>query len=347
MCRSRSQSPSALRVLAGTLGVGLLAYLVFRVGPGMLLRQALKIGWGMLLIITLAGTSHLIKTCAWRLTFRREFRSSVSLWRAFRLRLISEAVGQFGLAGQVLGEGVRVSLLGRSVPVAMGVSSATIDRGLYTISAAVVGMAGLIGAALLFPLSHIWRVLTLAFAGGMFVFVLILVVAVWRHWPVLSAAVRGLRGVPRLRNRLQSAEQTMYDAEQELFSFHHEAPSAFWKSFALNITSQVVAVLEVYLILMFLGSRITFASAFVFEGFTKLVNAIGGLVPGNIGTYEGGSMLIAKLFRVSSASGLSLGFCRRVRALFWASMGALCLLTMSRKDHSDPNPELASAEGSC
>jgi len=345
MSKRRPQSPSALRVLAGTLGVGLLAYLVFRVGPGMLLRQALKIGWGMLLIITLGGISHLVKTCAWQLTFRQEFRSSVSLWRAFRLRLISEAVGQFGLAGQVLGEGMRVSLLGPSVPVAMGVSSATIDRGLYTISAAIVGMAGLIGAALLFPLSHLWRVLTLAFAGGMFVFVSILVVAVWCQWPVLSSAVRRLRGVPRLRNRLNSAEQTMYDAEKELFSFHHEAPSAFWTSFALNIISQVLAVLEVYLILMFLGSKIGFASAFVFEGFTKLVNAVGGLIPGNIGTYEGGSMLIAKLFRVSAASGLSLGFCRRARALFWAGLGALCLVTMSQKNHSNPNPKLASAEG--
>jgi len=347
VCRPASKHASAFRVFAGAVGVGLLAYLVFRVGPGMLLKQTLKVGWRMLLIVFLGGVAHLVKTWAWRFTFRREFRGSIPLWRAFRLRLISEAIGQFGLAGQVVGEGMRVSLLGPSVPVAVGISSATIDRGLYTVSAAIVGIAGLIGAALLFPLSHVWKLLTFGFAAGMSGFVLMLVIAVRRQWPLLSLVLRGLRGLPGLRTRLHGAEHTMRSAEQELFTFQREAPQAFWGSFTLNVGSQVLAVLEVYLLLMFMGSRIGFLNAFVFEGFTKLVNTIGGLVPGNVGTYEGGSMLIAKLFHVSAAVGLSLGFCRRARALFWAGIGALCLIAMSQKNHANPNPELASAEGTC
>ena len=347
MSRVRSQHSSVLRILAGIVGAGLLAYLVFRVGPGMLLKQTSKVGWGIVVIFWLGGISHLGKTWAWRLTFRSEFRDSIPLWRAFRLRLISEAIGQFGLAGQVLGEGMRVSLLGTSVPVAVGISSATLDRGLYTVSAAIVGTAGLIGAALLFPLSHIWKMCAFACAGGMFAFVLLLIVAVRRQWPVLSIVIRVLRGVPGLQNRLQGAGQTMQSAERELFNFHAHAPQAFWTSFTLNMISQVLAVLEVYLLLRFMGSSMKFFSAFVFEGFTKLVNAVGGLIPGNVGTYEGGSMLIAKLFRVSAATGLSLGFCRRVRALFWAGLGALCLIGTAQKKHCDARAELASAEASC
>ena len=347
MSRVPSQNSSTLRLLAGVIGVALLAYLVFRVGPGMLLKQTLKVGWGMLIILLLGGVAHLIKTWAWRLTFPRKFRKAIPLWRGFRLRLISEAIGQFGLAGQVLGEGMRVSLLGSTVPVATGISSATIDRGLYTISAAIVGIAGLIGAVLLLPLSHMWKVCTFGFAGAMLAFVLILVVAVQRQWPLLSVVIRCLQGLPKVGNRLKSAEHTMQSAEQELFSFHREAPQAFWASFNLNIASQLLAVGEVFLILMFMGARTGFLSAFVFEGFTKLVNTVGGLVPGNVGTYEGGSMLIAKLFHVNAASGLSLGFCRRVRALFWAGIGVLCLLYMSRNNHANHGSKLASAEGTC
>ena len=347
MSRARSQTPSGWRILAGILGVGLMAYLVAHVGAGMLLKQMLKVGWGMLLIFFLGGVAHLIKTWAWRLTFHRESRKAIPLWRGFRLRLISEAIGQFGLAGQVLGEGMRVSLLDPSVPVAAGISSATIDRGLYTISAAIVGIAGLIGAALLLPLSHIWKVWTFGFAGAILAFVLMLVVAVRQQWPVLSVIARGLCRLPGLCTRLQDAEQTMQSAEERLFSFHLEAPQAFWMSFALNVLSQILAVLEVYLILMFMGSRTGFLRAFVFEGFTKLVNTVGGLVPGNVGTYEGGTMLIAKLFRVSAASGLSLGFCRRARAFFWAGIGGLCLIYMSQNNHANRGSKLASAEGTC
>jgi len=292
----------------------------------------------MSVILFLGGISHLIKSWAWQLTFPKEFRR-VSLPRAFGLRLISEAIGQFGAAGMVLGEGMRVSLLGSSVPPAVGISSASIDRGLYIFSAAIVGIAGLIGAVLLFPLSTMWRIYALLFAAAMLVFLVVMVVAVRRQWPVLSVVVNGLRRIPALRNRLNGTEQTLYSAEQKLLNFHRQAPTDFWMSFGLNLASQILAVSEVYLLLAFMSSRIGFVSAFVFEGFNKLVSVVGGIVPGNVGTYEGGSMLIGRLFGVSSAAGLAVGVCRRVRGLFWAGVGTLCLIAMSRsvkKENSEP-----------
>jgi Lysylphosphatidylglycerol synthase TM region len=326
-----SQRTSALRVLAAILGIGLLAYLVCRIGPAALLKQTLAVGWGMLLILFLGGVSHLVKACAWRLTIPNHVRS-VSVPRAFALRLISEAVGQFGLAGQVVGEGMRVSLIGSSVPVAIGISSATIDRGLYTLSAAVVGIGGLVGAVMLFPLSSTWKIYSLVFAATLLVFVLLTVLAVVRQWPVLSAVVRGLQRIPALGTRLNGKEQTILSAEQTLLSFHREAPIEFWTTIVLNLFSQILAITEVYLLLLFMGSRIGFVSAFVFEAFTKLVNVVGALVPGNIGTYEGGSMLIGRFFKVTSTAGLAVAVCRRARGLFWAVIGMICLTFLSRSD---------------
>ena len=326
---SRSHQNVVLRSLAGLLGLGLLVYLVIRIGPSTLLQQTMAVGWGMLLILVLGGVSHLVKACAWRLTLPSD-GGSVSLSRAFGLRLISEAAGQLGLAGQVLGEGMRVSLLGPSVPVAAGISSATIDRGLYVVSSAIVGIVGLIGAVMLLPLSHSWKVYSLACCGGLLCFLALTVIAVLRQWPVLSVAVRSMQRVPGLRSWLNGTEQTIYLAEQKLLAFHHNSPRAFWTSLSLNLCSQVLAVMEVYVLVSFMGSKIGFVSAFVFEGFTKLVNTIGALVPGNVGTYEGGSMLIARLFHITSAVGFSIGICRRVRGLFWAAIGMLCLHLVSR-----------------
>lgn len=61
---------------------------------------------------------------------------------------------------------------------------------------------------------------------------------------------------------------------------------------------------------------------------TKLVNVVGALSPGNVGTYEGGNVIIARLFGISSAAGLTIALCRRARILFWAAIGALCLTVM-------------------
>jgi len=57
------------------------------------------------------------------------------------------------------------------------------------------------------------------------------------------------------------------------------------------------------------------------EALTKLVNIAGTFNPGNIGTYEGGNMLIVKMFGLTGATGLTLAFMRRLRAIFWAAVG--------------------------
>jgi phosphatidylglycerophosphate synthase/CTP:molybdopterin cytidylyltransferase MocA len=73
-----------------------------------------------------------------------------------------------------------------------------------------------------------------------------------------------------------------------------------------------------------------FFSALVIEALTKLVNVVGNFNPGNIGTYEGGTMLIGKMFGLSSPTGLALGLSRRLRSFFWAAVGLICFVLPTR-----------------
>ncbi len=99
---------------------------------------------------------------------------------------------------------------------------------------------------------------------------------------------------------------------------------------------------EVYLILWLMGAKVSSFAALAIEALTKLVNVVGAFNPGNIGTYEGGNMLIVRMFGLSGAAGLTLAFTRRLRAIFWAAVGGLCLVAFakSRKQgNSDGNPD--------
>ena len=80
-----------------------------------------------------------------------------------------------------------------------------------------------------------------------------------------------------------------------------------------------------------MGTKLTLFGAFAIEALTKLVNIAGTFNPGNIGTYEGGNMLITKMFGLTAAAGLTLAFARRLRALFWAGVGILCLISLSNR----------------
>ena len=102
MPKFQSLTRIALRFFAVLLGLGLLGYLVFRTGPGGVWKQVREVGWGLALIIILGGFSQLIKTCAWRQKFASDI-SGLSWSRSFGVQLVSDAAGQLGLAGKLLG----------------------------------------------------------------------------------------------------------------------------------------------------------------------------------------------------------------------------------------------------
>ena len=333
-----SSSRRPFRVFAALMGIALLVSLIIRIGAGTVIEHAKAVGWGMVLIVALGGISHLLRTYAWRLSFRSDLRG-ISLARLFALRLISEAIGNFGLAGQVVGDTMRVSLLGPAVPIADRISSVAFDRGIYIVSAALLSVSAMLACVSVLPLPGAWRLYALLFAAAMAVVVGLALVGFGRRWRLASAAARGIQRLPLARKWLAGKVSVIDSAEENLLSFRSQAPRFFWTAILLYIGSQVLAIAEVYLLLRFMGVRITSVGALVIEGFTKLISIVGALNPGNIGTYEGGNLVLAHLLGFSAGAGLTLALCRRARALFWAGVGALCLIAFSRgREQSQPEP---------
>jgi len=319
----------ALHYLAAVLGIALLVVLVRRTGTGTVIHQVKTIGWGFGVVLVLGGIGHLIKTWAWRLTFACEIKN-ISFARTFALRLVSEAIATLGLPGQVIGEAARVSLLGSDVPIANSISSVTLDRGLYIVTSAIVTVVGMIAALLLLSLSRTWRLYALLFAFGSGVFLVTSAVAIRKRWPVFSRGAQAIGRLTWIKGWLSGKQVVIQSAENNLFDFCHETPGAFWQSLALNLACHGMAILEVYILLVFMGVKSGLLVSLVLEALTKLVNVVGNLNPGNVGTFEGGNMIIARLLRISSTAGLTMALCRRARILFWAAIGALCLTVMSK-----------------
>lgn len=344
-----SRSKSAFRLVAAVLGLVLLVWLVHQAGLARLARSIETLGWGLALIIAVAGVSQLIKTWAWWLTLSGDTHH-VSFGRMFALRLGSEAAGQLGFLGQVFGETLRVSLLSSTLPVASGIASVTLDRALFIITAALVSATGAIAALLLLPLSHRLSVYACVFVTVLIGTIAVAAAAVRGRWPLLSGSARALGRVRRLNAWIERKKSLIHSVENGLLDFCHHRPRAFWGSLSLNLTCHGVAVLEVYLILRFIKIDVGLIGALAIEALTKLVNIAGLINPGNVGTYEGGNMVIAKLFGLSGAVGLTLGVARRIRGLFWGAVGVVCLVALGgtgRKQNSRvaKKPDLSSRSG--
>jgi uncharacterized protein (TIRG00374 family) len=298
--------------------------------------------WGMLVVIALAGVSHIVKTWAWRLALLGEAKK-VSFWRTLSLRLISEAIGQLGFVGLVFGESARVALLGPEVQISSAISSVTLDRGLFIATGAFVLIAGIVVASVGVVITGALRFYALVFVLSLLCLLVLAVLTMQKGWPLFSGTARAAARIPWFRNWVNRKKAVIESAELEFLRFHRQAPGAFWGSLLLNIATHLLAISEVYLILVFLGAHVSFVSALILESLTKLINVIGTVNPGNLGTYEGGNMMIGKLVGLNGAQGLTLGLCRRFRAIFWAIVGGICMAWYSKSNdqaRSDVSAEI-------
>src|ERR1700683_212037 len=344
MFRIPEKSRLPLRVLAISMGAVLFAYLVWRAGPAKLRENIVTLGWGFTWVIALTGISHVARTWAWRITLG-DHKEKISFSRLFGLRIGAEAAGQLGILGQTFGDSFRVSQLNSHMPIATGLASVTLDRGLYIVASIMVTIAGILAALCMLSLSHALRLYSALFAFTLITFLVLVLIAARKRWPVFSGSARVIGRIPPLKNWIEKEYLLIQSVETRLFEFHHRTPKAFWSSFCLNLASHCIAISEVCLILWLMGIKIGFLGALVIEALTKLVNVMGNVNPGNIGTYEGANMLIGKIFGLSGATGLALGVTRRLRSLFWAGVGIICLFLLTRpKKRRDSNNHGATVE---
>jgi hypothetical protein len=329
MLKALPRARRPLRILITLLSSALFAYLIWQVGPSRLWDDVGKLGWGFVWVLALAGVSHVARAWAWQLTLD-EHKHKTSFPRLLGLRLGADAAGQLGFIGQTCGDSIRVSQLSPEIPIANGLASVTLDRGLYTVAGMLVVIAGLVGAVPLLSHYHALRFYATLFVLALISFLLVTLLALRKRWPVISRSARFFARIPFLGSWIESRYILIESVENALLDFHHNSPRAFWGSFSLILASHCMAVMEVCLVLGLMGIKFGVLSALVVEAMTKLVNAVGSINPGNLGTYEAGTMLIVKMFGLTAAIGLSLGVARRLRALFWTSVGGICLLILTR-----------------
>lgn len=341
MSQIKSITKISLRLFAVFLGIALLTSLVLRAGPQLIWSQLHQVGLGLAVVIVMGGIAYFLRTWAWRLTFACDL-TALSWPRSFGLCLISEALGQLGVGGKVVGEGMRISLSRSAVPLSNAIPAGAIDGGIHLATSAIVTLSGITATLLLAPVPGRWRLFALIFAAVLVAGFILIGVSIGKGWELMGNAASAIGRVPRFHNWISRKQPVIQSSEHNLLIFFREAPAAFCAAFLLNLLWQGLAILEVYIILRFLGTKIAVPGAFVLEGLTKLINLVGAFNPGNVGTYEGGNMLITNLFGISGTVGLTLALCRRARVLFWALIGGACLLLMNKPNAQKNNDDVTS-----
>jgi hypothetical protein len=283
-------------------------------------------GWFLVLILVLSGIRYVISTFALAAAFFPDERQS---WPSlFGSRLAGEAMNYLSIAGPLLGEPVKASLL-RGVRFAPALASTLLETTVNAIAAGLVSVAGLVALLLWHTPGDTLRyagyaaILILPALGAGFLYVL------KYQLPFLTWPWRRLQHIswlssPKLGEHLALIQKRMHRLSAE-------RPGALWLIFLLSFVNQGLGLVEISAVVVPLGITPGLSGVLVMEATTKLAKALFFFLPGRLGADEGSSAGIFALLGFAPAAGVTLALARRSRAIFWSAVGLAFLLARSVK----------------
>jgi putative membrane protein len=300
-------------------GLVLLAFLIREICASAVVDNLRLVGWGIVPIIMQEILAHVANTLGWAAAFPRP-RPDIPFARLLAARIAGDAVNYVTPTATLGGEFVRTRFLQGQAPgtsVMASVAVAKLSQTIGQIAFVIVGLLiilddtplpaglrqGLLGGLLLFSAFAV--ILVVGQRRGMFA-------------PLLRVAERlGMTArAPELARRLQHLDD-------EIARFHGNADGAFLLSSAAFFVGWVLGVLEVYLMLWFLGVPATIDRALTIEVLSVAIDGMLFFVPAKMGVQEGSKVLIFTVLGLNPAKGLALGIIRRIRELTWALVGLL------------------------
>ncbi|MBI2205098.1 MAG: flippase-like domain-containing protein [Candidatus Rokubacteria bacterium] len=321
-----------LQLAALVLGLGLFASLIYGIGPWTIVADLGQIGWGIAVIVGLELAVDAVNTMGWRLTFAPSDRT-VSFPVLFLVRLAGTAVNQAVPAATVGGEPVKVMLLRPYVAAANAWASVITAKLSYGVAQSVFVLCGLLVAfrGLDVPTSisrALFGALGLTLAGLAAFFGL-----QRRGLFAATGAAAGRLGLPEYwTDWLRRATGSLDDQIRDVLVLRR---GDFLRSVAWHLSAFAIGVLQVFLLLRWLGLPADLLTCVAIETFSLLVQLALFLVPASIGVQEGGKVLIFTALGLPAAAGLAVGLAFRLTQIaeIALGLGAFSALHWRQRQH--------------
>ena len=126
--------------------------------------------------------------------------------------------------------------------------------------------------------------------------------------------------------------------DHSLGLFYRTAPSRLALSIWFHFVAWLLGSVETWLILRFLGSEVSLATATVIEAFGTGVKIATFLVPASLGVLEGGFVATAGTFGLSVTTAISFSLVRRLREAAWVAIGLVAFAVMRPRETRASDP---------
>ena len=325
--------------------VGLFVLLIKEAGPSLIASRVYDVGAGFLVLILISGSRHLLRTAAWFYSIERQERR-VRFRDLFAIRIAGDAITDLTFLGPLLGETVKGITLSKHVAAEHSASSVVVENLAYTFAVGLLVVTGLVLFLLEYPLPSSVLAGTLITMGALLLSGVLVGMAVKKRYRVAGRILDRLQGLNlRWVERLRDKREKIVQFEENVYSFWHAHKAASVWILFLEIMSIFVGIIEAWVILYLTAHHTSLFAAFMVETVNRVVNLFFAFVPMRIGVDEGGAALMLNTIGYGAAEGVSLAIIRKIRMLFWVTVGLIIAsrYSLSSKKDGKKDPPVVAA----
>jgi uncharacterized protein (TIRG00374 family) len=302
------------------LAAGLICLLLLIRGIGLstLLNNLRQISWCVLLVIAAELMGDVLNTRGWRFLFPSRERS-VPFSILYGVRLAGVAVNAVTPTAMVGGEVLKALLLQRYLPLSDSLAAVISDKLSLMLGQALlilVGLFAFLHRLVLPPAVKATLVVTfLLLVLGSLLFLRVQQNGLFA-WLFRLAERFGLSPTTLVGLRAQAAT-----IDGKLASLHTTRSPDFVMSILFHFLAQGFGALQIFLLLFWLAIPTDFFTCMAVEAFSLLLDGALFFVPGQVGTQEGGKVVIFAALGFTATTGLTVGVALRLNQVVMILLG--------------------------
>ena len=302
------------------IGIALLFVVILETDLDELWIEVSRVGiMGMVAIMLVYILYFGADALSWQVTLPAVGSDHRWVGRLFVVRMIGEAYNNITPTASMGGEPIKAWLLKVNWGVPLRDSGASLVIAKTTSMFALVVFVA-IGVFMLFQHPEFNSGHKLVAAGGLsFLVFAVIVFFLMQRWKLSTYAGRKL-GQTAVGKKLAGIIRAAEDIDAQFASFYGQHGRRLCWSSVFAMANWMLGVVEVYLIMAFIGYPVTFAEAWMIECMVQLVRTITFFIPAGLGTQEGAFLIgVGALTGVPSA-GVATALVRRFRDLLWIGL---------------------------
>ncbi|MBI5182829.1 MAG: flippase-like domain-containing protein [Nitrospinae bacterium] len=320
-----------LRIIFIIFGISILGGLIYYTGPRIILNYLKIMGWYTPLILIPYAVLIIFDAKAWAYSFNPSLKNKkVGLGILYLVRMAGESVNNLTPTGYLGGEPVKALLLKRfGVTLTEGLTSVVVAKTTMIIAQIIFmsigGMILLSRVGCPINIKICLLIAPLISGGG-----LALIVR-WQKMGCFSSIIGFLKRPLAMFRILESVEERLVKIDQSISHFYISNKKGFTASIFFHFIGWVLGTAEVYLMLYLMDVKVSIADSLIIESMGQFIKGLGFFMPGSLGIYEGGGVIIFRILGMEGGTGLTLIVIKRIREIVFNLIGLLLILQLGGK----------------